>query len=276
MTGDSQCVEKHYALGGLLDCILEALRASNKDPNALAPSDLLPVDAFHLRGREATVELAGLANPTPGQRVLDLGSGLGGSARYLATEWGCRVDGVDVTAEYVDVANELAKRVGLSERVRFSIADALALPFPDGCFDLVWTEHVQMNIADKARFYGEIRRVLKRGGRLAFHDVLLGNKGHPRYPVPWAADPEISFLSSAGQLRQCLREAGLLVRNWEDKTRQSLDWYASLTMQRGVAPPPPLGLHLLMGEDFDTKVRNLRANLREGRTIVVQGLAELG
>ena len=132
-----------------------------------------------------------------------------------------------------------------------------------------------MNIADKARFYGEICRVLKSGGCLVFHDVLLGREGTLRYPVPWAGDPAISFLSSAGQLRLCLQEAGLQVRSWEDKTQQSLDWYASLTTRREGAPLPPLGLHLLMGDDFDTKVRNLRANLREGRAIVVQRLAEL-
>lgn len=177
-------VERHYARDDdILLCIAAALREAGKDPSRLAPADLAPVDEFHIRGRESTVELARRAAPRTGERVLDLGCGLGGSARYLAAEHGCAVTGIDLTHAYVDAARTLTRWVGLDGRVRFEAADALALPFDDASFDLVWTEHVQMNIADKSRLYAEIARVLAPGGRLALHDFLRGT-GEPDLSPP--------------------------------------------------------------------------------------------
>jgi ubiquinone/menaquinone biosynthesis C-methylase UbiE len=154
-------VEQHYGRGRILDSIIAALRETGKDLGRLKPEDLGPVDEFHVRGREATVELARRAALKPGSHVLDVGCGLGGSARYLAAEHQCQVTGIDLTQEYVDVANALAGMVGLSDKVACRQASALEMPFDDGTFDVVWTEHVQMNIADKHAFYREIGRVTR-------------------------------------------------------------------------------------------------------------------
>ncbi|HEX6363657.1 MAG TPA: methyltransferase domain-containing protein, partial [Albitalea sp.] len=156
----SDPVTAHYGRPDLLDAIDAALRAAGKDPDRLTPPDLAPVDEFHLRGREATLELARLAQPAHGERAVDVGCGLGGSARHLAHAHGCRVTGVDLTPEYIQLARTLTRRVGLDATVDFRVANALEMPFPDAAFDLAWTEHVQMNIADKRAFYGEIARVL--------------------------------------------------------------------------------------------------------------------
>src|SRR5688572_2447135 len=208
-------VESHYAHGKVLSAILEGLRAAGRDVTKLSPADLAAVDEFHIRGREATVELAARAALKPGLRVLDVGSGLGGSARYLAAEHGCRATGIDLTQEYVDTANALAKMVGLDALVNYRRASALDIPEAAGSFDAVWTEHVQMNIADKRRFYGEIARVLTAGGRLIFHDIFRGH-GELHYPVPWADMSSISFLATADEVREILQSVGLRLLDWED------------------------------------------------------------
>jgi ubiquinone/menaquinone biosynthesis C-methylase UbiE len=267
-------VERHYAREGILDSILSALRQMGKDVTSLTPADLAPVDAFHIRGRAATVELAQRAALTPGLRVLDVGCGLGGTARYLAAEHGCRVTGVDLTKEYVDVARALAGLVGLEGSVEFRQASALDLPFDDGAFDLVWTEHVQMNIEDKRAFYAEIARVLVPRGRLVFHDVIQGGGGPSHFPVPWADEPSISFLASPDLLRQILDDLGFTILDWEDRSRESLDWFARAVERLKRSGPPPLGLHLLMGPTALAKAENIVRNLAEDRIVVVQAVAE--
>jgi ubiquinone/menaquinone biosynthesis C-methylase UbiE len=271
MSDNTNTVEGHYQKGGILDSILDALREMGKDLSHLTPADLAPVDEFHIRGREATIELATRAGIQPGDRVLDVGCGLGGSARYLASEHGARVDGIDLTQEYVDTAQRLAELVGMQDQVHFLRADALDLPFADKSFDVVWTEHAQMNIADKRGFYGELARVLVPGGRLAFHDVFQGPGGPPHFPVPWAGAPEISHLAPPGDVLNLLEEMRLRVLEWEDKSQQSVDWLAA---PEKVPPrPTPLGLHLLMGETRKEKIANLTRNLQENRVAVVQCVA---
>jgi SAM-dependent methyltransferase len=267
-------VEDHYAPGQLLDAILAALRDSGRDPEHLTPTDLAPVDEFHIRGRHATVELAKRANLTPGLHVLDVGCGLGGSARYLASEMQCRVTGVDITQEYVDVANQLAALVGLGDRIEFRRSSALELPFVDGAFDVAWTEHVQMNIEDKRAFYREIARVLAPGGRLLFHDVFLAGDGPVHYPVPWAEDSSISFLATPEAVRTLLEEMGFSAIDWEDKSRVSLDWFVAAAEKTKVSGPPRLGLHLLMGSTARAKLENTIRNLRERRVAVIQAVMQ--
>jgi len=204
--------------------------------------------------------------------LLDVGSGLGGTSRYLANIFGCQVIGMDLTAEYCRVAEMLSSRVGLSDRTAFRQGSALELPFPDGHFDVVWTEHVQMNIADKARFYGEVARVLKGGGRFAFHDILAGNEPGLHFPVPWAADASISHLIAADELESLLADLGFEPLRWEDKTEASVAFLRATLEDRRGADRPPLGLHLLMGSDAGEKFTNVLRNLEEGRVRVVQAV----
>ena len=274
MVKEPDAVERHYARGGILGAILGALGQMGKDVTRLEPQDLAPVDEFHIRGREATVELAERASLQPGTRVLDVGCGLGGSARYLATERQCRVTGVDLTREYVEAATSLAELVGLKGRVEYRQASALDLPFDDRSFDAVWTEHVQMNIADKRAFYSELLRVLVPGGRLLFHDIFEGDGGPPHFPVPWAEESSISFLATPQAVRKILDELGYRTLAWEDRSSQSLDWFLAAVQKLKSSDPMPLGLHLLMGKTARAKFENVVRNLREGRITVVQAVAE--
>jgi len=267
-------VARHYGLADLLNTILDRLADSGKDLNALESDDLAAVDEFHIRGREATVELASLASARSNERVVDVGSGLGGSSRYLAAEHACRVDGVDLTPEYCEVARELTRRVRLTERVEFHCASALAMPFDDQTFDLAWTQHVQMNIADKAGLYREIHRVLKPGGRFVFHDILAGPKQPAHYPTHWAERAEMSHLITPDGLRALLEDCGFRVVEWRDTTEVATGWYLAAAARAQRDGPPPLGLHLLLGDTGPAKFANVGRNLSEQRLTVYQGLLE--
>ena len=183
MTDGLDGVRDHYRATGLKERLKTALAALGPDDRLLTPAQLAALDQFHTRGLAATAELADLAQITAEMSVLDVGSGVGGPARFLAATYGCRVTGVDLSEPFVEAANTLTERTGLSGRVSFETASALELPFDAGRFDVVLMQHVAMNISDRARLYREIRRVLRPGGRLAAFDVVLMN-GEPHYPFP--------------------------------------------------------------------------------------------
>jgi MPBQ/MSBQ methyltransferase len=272
MEAIAESVERHYGRGHILEGIVSALRSEAKDPEHLAPDDLAPVDEFHIRGREGTVELAQRAHLKAGQRVLDVGCGLGGSARYLAAEHGADVTGVDLTAEYVNVARELSRLVHLDDGIRFEVGSALALPFADATFDVAWTEHAQMNIEDKRTLYAEIARVLVPGGRLVFHDIFQGDGGTPHFPVPWAEDESTSFLATPAHVRATLEAVGFRVVDWADRTETARMWLENRLAQ----PAPVLGIHLLMGANGRAKLENVVRNLAEGRIVVLQAVVQKG
>lgn len=265
-------IENHYSVAELERVILDALQTMGKDVEDLRPDDLSPVDEFHIRGRDATIELARLVEPRSDWRVLDVGSGLGGTCRYLAAEHGCVVTGIDLTRAYCETASRLSARVGLSDRTTFRHGSALEMPFEDAEFHSVWTEHAQMNIEDKPSLYSEIHRVLEAGGRFAFHDIFGGDGQPLHFPVPWADEPDISFLLSARQVRQILTDLGFEVQHWDDKTDASLHWFRGNMGRMKANGPPPLGVHLLMGPSAVTKFQNIIRNLDEGRAVVIQAV----
>jgi SAM-dependent methyltransferase len=274
MSDIERAAAKHYGQRNLGETILAALRRMGKDVDALTPEDLAPIDAFHVRGRAATEELARFCTLGPEHHVLDVGCGLGGSARYLALQCGCRATGLDLTPEYVQAAQMLTARLRLDERVDFRVGSALEMPFDDGAFDVVWSEHAQMNIADKPQLYGEIHRVLKTSGRFAFHDILQGAGGEPHFPVPWAADASHSALIGPADFRRLLTSLGFDVKLWEDKTVVGRDWFRGRVAALREKGPPPLGFHTLIGSIAPKAVGNTLRNLEENRIALVQGVLE--
>jgi len=270
----AESVQRHYTVPALGQRILDALEKAGRDTSRLSVDDLAPIDEFHVRGRQATLELAEAARIQPHHAVLDVGSGIGGPARCLANEFGCRVTGLDLTEEYCRTATVLSERVGLAHLVRFEQGDAVTMPFPDASFDVVWTEHVAMNVADKASLYREMYRVLKRGGTLAIYDVCAGEGGPVHFPVPWARSEDTSFLASPEQLRRLVTAAGFDVTDWRDTTGQAREWFVALSEKVEREGAPRLTWGMLMGDDFPAMARNQRRNLDEGRIALIQLVAQ--
>jgi sarcosine/dimethylglycine N-methyltransferase len=263
-------VRDHYRATGLTERLKAALTAFGPEEQRLTSQQLAGLDQFHTRGLAATVELAELAGIAADMSVLDVGSGLGGPARFLAATYGCKVTGVDLSEPFVDAARYLTERTGQVERASFETASALELPFDDGQFDVVLLQHVAMNISDRARLYGEIRRVLKSGGRFATFDVVL-TSGDPHYPVPWARTPATSFLLTAAATREAIEPAGFRTLAWQDDSEAAKAWFAQL---RASGPPPLPNLGIVMGPDFVQLAANLGRNLMEGRVGIVSAVFE--
>lgn len=260
-------VAAHYRRNRLAEDILAALAASGKAGPSLSVDDLAPVDEFHTRGRQASIELGQGLHLAAGHRVLDVGSGIGGPSRWLAHAYGCFVFGIDLTDAYCQTADRLAHVVGLRDRVRYACADALDMPFANGTFDRVYTQHVAMNIADKARLYGEIHRVLGPDGFFGLFDLLQGEGGEVLLPAPWAKDATTSFLVPPEALRSLLSDAGFEILSWRDTSREAIDWLDGIRRARRAGNVPSIGLHVLLGEDFTEMMRNQARNLAEGRAI---------
>ncbi len=261
-------IQTQYSTGASRQAIERALVAAGKDPGHLRPGDLALLEDFHTMGRIATAQLADLAGISPDDEVLDAGSGIGGTARYLAGRSGCRVVAVDLTEEYCATARWLNQLAGLDDRISVRQADVTDLPFEDAAFTLVFSLHVQMNVADKALLYQEARRVLAAGGQLAVWDIAAGEGGVPDFPVPWADRPDYSHLTTPGRLRAAIETSGFEIGQWNDLTDQ-----AAGVMQALLAlPPSPIGLGAFV-PDFEVKASNLTAALADGRLRAVQGVA---
>jgi ubiquinone/menaquinone biosynthesis C-methylase UbiE len=271
---DDRSVGEHCGRGDLAARILEALRAAGKDPDDLTTEDLAPVDQLHIRGRGATLELAHRAGITAGMRALDVGGGLGGPARTLASEFGCTVEVLDFTEEFCRAGEMLTARTGLSKQVSFRHGNALEMPYPDARFDVVWTQHSSMNIADKERLYKEIHRVLRPGGRLALHEIMAGPTSPIHFPVPWAREPSISHLQPPETVRSLISFTGFNELAWMDETVSATGWFHQRLSATASEGPPPLGLHLLLGPDFGEMFRNQVLNLGESRISVIQAVFE--
>lgn len=261
-------IHAQYSTGLSRNNIEQALVAAGKDVDRLQPADLAMLEDFHTMGRYATTELVALASITDEDHVLDAGSGIGGTARFVADQYRCRVTAVDLTEEYCDTSRWLNRLVGLDDRISVHQADVTALPFADATFDVAFSQHVQMNVADKTRLYREARRVLVDGGRLAIWDITTSERGEPDYPLPWADQPAASHLATSEQLRAAVAYAGFAIDHWNDLTDQ-----ATVLMQTFLnLPPNPLGLHAFVA-DFAQKAKNLTLALADGGLRAVQGVA---
>jgi sarcosine/dimethylglycine N-methyltransferase len=261
-------IHAQYSTGASRRNIEQALTAAGFDLSDLHPADLALLEDFHTMGRIATTQLIDLIGITPETTVLDAGSGIGGTARYIADQCRCRVTAIDLTQDYCETASWLNRLVGLHDRISVRQADVTELPFGDATFDVLLSQHVQMNVADKTRLYQEARRVLADAGRLAMWDIAVGEHGELDYPLPWADGPELSHLATADQLRQVIESSRFVVEHWNDLSDQAAE-----TMQTLLAlPPNPIGLHAFV-PDFAEKAQNLTRALADGRLRVIQALA---
>ncbi|MBM3491423.1 MAG: class I SAM-dependent methyltransferase [Alphaproteobacteria bacterium] len=264
-----EALQRHYASDGIAPRILAALRAQLGDV-PVTPALLAPLDHFHGRGLAATEEMAALLAPRPDEHLLDIGSGIGGPARWLAATFGCRVSGIDLTREFCQAAEALNEATGLSERVRICQGDALDLPFPADSFDKAYSQNVVMNIAVKRGFYVQALRVLRPGGLLALSNLAQGPAGQPYYPTPWSPGPDTSFLSSAAATESDLKAAGFLQIYVQDRTDRLRAFYDEQRERLKTHGPPKLGVHVLMGERIKEYQRNVARSVEEGRLLALE------
>lgn len=275
MTDIESAVARHYGVPDLLGRIYTGLEAAGVDLARLSLEDLAPVDEFHIGGRKATIHAVGRLSPGADDHVLDIGCGIGGAARYLATQTGCRVTGIDLTPEFVETARRLTEKTGLGGKVAYEVASALDMPFADGAFDGAITLHVAMNIRDRAGLYGEVARVMKRGAKFCVYDVMKRGEDAVVYPVPWAEDADTSHLTTPDEMLALLAAAGFEVYEVEDRTDFAREFFKQ-TLAAARDGPPPLGLNLLMGASAPLKLKNMLDNVENGRIAVVQMLARRG
>ena len=261
-------IQTQYSTGATRQAIEQALVAAGKDLGHLQPADLALLEDFHTMGRIATAQLADLVQITPDDEVLDAGTGIGGTARYIAERSRCRVAAVDLTEEYCATARWLNQLAGLGDRICVRQADVTDLPFEDATFTLMFSQHVQMNVADKALLYAEAHRVLARGGKLAVWDIVAAQDREPDFPVPWADRPEYSHLTTSDRLRTAIATSGFEIEQWNDLTGQA----ASMMQTLLTLPPSPIGLQAFV-PNFESKAKNLTAALADGRLRAIQGLA---
>lgn len=270
MSGQSN----HYESINLEEKILEVLKYAFPGQLFYSREQLSSFDEFHLQGAEVTQSLTKKLQPGNNDQLLDVGCGIGGASRMLADIYGCTVTGIDLTRSYIRTAKKLSTQVKLSSSTDFLVGDATNLPFADAAFDIVWTQHAQMNIADKNKLYHEIERVIKPGGKFLYHDIFSGNDDPIHLPVPWAESKQQSHLIAHRDINGYFPNSGWHKTYEEEFTTSSIHALEKMFRQIENGVKPPLGLHLLMGNSTAEKMHNLLQNLKENRVAVFAGIFE--
>ncbi len=271
---EGNAIVDHYSHGRLLDAILAGVTALGKTPDTVTIDDLASVDEFHIGGRQASEDFIGQLGLSSDDHVLDVGCGIGGTARYVASTCGCRVSGLDLTPEYIETGQALCAWVGFADRVDLSHGSALAMPFESAHFDAAIMLHVGMNIADKAGLFAEVNRVLRPGGTFGVYDIMSTSDDPLVYPVPWATVPETSAVATPQDYRKALADSGFETTSERDRRDFAAAFFAALSKRIDEAGgPPPLGLHILLGETAAIKIRNMVDNVAAGRVAPVEMIA---
>ena len=268
-------VAEHYTHGSLLKTIFDALKQMGKDPERFAAQDLATGDELHLGWLPATIALAKDLGLAPGMHVLDVGSGIGGPARYFADAHKCRVTGIDLTEEFVATATDLTRRCGLSDLVAFRQGSALDLPFGAGTFDAATLIHVGMNIKDKAKLFEQVRRVLKSGALFCVYEVMHAGEGDLPYPMPWALTTETSFVETPETYRRLLSAAGFKVETEENRRTFVLDQAREMRAKIEKDGMPALNQHALLGPTARERLGNVMTALERGAIAPIEMIARV-
>lgn len=269
-----QDISTHYTHGNLVTAIRRGIESLGKTIDTVTVDDLAPVDEFHIGGRTASEDFLNQLGLSPEKHILDVGSGLGGAARFVASRYRCRVSGIDLTPEYVETAKAVCRWVGLGEHISLHQGSALSMPFADHAFDGAFMLHVGMNIEDKTKLCSEVSRVLRSGSLFLIYDAMRVGDGDLTYPVPWAATAASSAVAAPEHYRTALQTAGFTVMAERNRRDFALAFFGQLRAKTAAAGgPPPLGLHILMGKSTPEKVQNMIQNISKGTIAPVELIA---
>lgn len=249
----SELVRQHYSGTDLADGILAALAAADAGPPTVRT--LAAVDQLHAGGPAATHYLFEQLALGPANRLLDVGSGIGGPARLAAAEFGCSVVGVDLSPDFVTAAQRLTGLVGLSTAVEFLTGSGADTGLADGSCDRASLIHVGMNIPDKAAVFAEVRRVLAVGGLFGLYEQMRTGPGDLTYPLPWAVDERSSFLATPEDYVRDLTAAGFRVVRQENRLAAAA---------RGGPAPGGVDQAAVFGPVFAERIQNNLAGARAG------------
>ena len=268
-------VAEHYTHGSLLAMITAGIESIGKTPASVTIDELAPADEFHIGGRQASEEFADQLGLTGNEHVLDVGCGIGGTSRFIASRFGCRVTGVDLTPEFIETGTALCKWVGLDEQIELHQGNALSMPFTEGSFDAAIMLHVGMNIADKAGLFSEVYRLLRPGAVFGVYDVMKTGDGELKYPVPWSSVPDTCALATQAQYVAALQQAGFDIIEVENRREFAADFFDETRERMAAAEgtPPPLGVHIAMGESAPAKITNMVENIAAGCCAPVEIIA---
>ena len=269
----SEEVAEHYTRGALLPSIRDAISLLGKSPENVTIEDLMAVDEFHIGARAASIHLLDQLELGPDHQVLDVGCGLGGTARFVADHYASSVNGVDLTHEFIETGNTLCEWVGVGAKVALQQGNATATDFADQSFDKAYMLHVGMNIADKAALMLEMARLLKPGATIGIYDIMRMNDGALEFPVPWSTTVQMSFVARPADYEDALTGAGFEVVTMTNRRDFALDYFARQRAKAAADGPQPLGLHLVMGENMPLKLQNLAKNVTLGRLAPVELIA---
>ncbi len=273
-TGE-QLVAQHYSAENVEERLLAALEANGTPREALTAVQLSAVDEFHVGGREATIAIAEQMKLRVGMRLLDIGCGVGGPARYFAAAHQSDVTGIDLTAEFVRAAQSLTARVGLSQRAHFQQGSALDLPFDSRSFDGAYLFHVGMNITDKKKLFAGIARVLTPGSELVVYDVMRTGPGEVSFPVPWASSAAESAVASVEEYRSALAETGFSIVAERSRREFAIEFLERMRKRAEEAGATSLGPQALMGADGPVKMRNVLEAMKRGVLTPVEMMAQI-
>jgi len=266
-----EAINVQYGKSDLCKKVNAILDNRDIDIEKLSKDILAPIEELHLHGRAATMELANEVGLNEKMSVLDIGCGIGGPARTLASEFGCHITGIDLSKEYCNAAELINNKLGLNENIKIQQVNALDMPFDNAEFDVVFMQHVLMNIENKQQLFSQINRVLRPKGRFAHYTICAGSVVPIQFPVIWASNPDISFLLPPSELRQLISKNGFREISWKDYSTIILEG-----MQKERSKPDPISIDLLfsISANFLPKIRNVIRNLKEKRMVVIQGIFE--
>jgi ubiquinone/menaquinone biosynthesis C-methylase UbiE len=260
-----QMKHTQYQTTTLYENILEQIISSGVDKKSITTKHTSAFDEFHVRGREVTKGIFNNIELNDTSQVLDIGCGPGGTCRMIAEKYNCDVTGIDITEEYIRTAKKLSKLTKTDKLTSFLTADANKLPFINSSFNLIITQHVQMNIEDKERFYSEISRTIRSGGRFVYYDIFKAiNDNNISYPLPWADNREQSFMAHRTAIHNILASYGFIPETFTNQTQDSSKALQKLLTKIADGSFNIEGQKLFMGDDTINKLTNLFNQLNNG------------